>query len=136
MKIKKSGVLLSTMLILAAALFFGCSQERQPYIVLIPQGYTGQVTILFDQPDAAPLTYENNKAVISVPSTGRTATSDANRSGTFEYYFVDVHGQREEIQNIPEIIHNLHTQSGTYNGQALPEMIEFEVGIETSVPSS
>jgi hypothetical protein len=135
MNAKKWIIMIGIVLLLAATVLLVFRQERQQYIILIPQGYTGQVQILFDQPGAAPLTYENRKAVIPISPTGHAATSDANRSGTIQYYFVDASGQRAEILNTPETIQNLHTKSGNDSGQSLPETIEFEVGVQDSAPT-
>ncbi len=109
-------------------LFFIFKQERQHYIFLIPQNYTGEVKIIFDQSGAPPLLQENNATLVEIPESGTTSTSDSNKTGIIDYYFVDKSGQRTKIENIQDTIHNLHTQSGNNNGQQLPETIEFVVG--------
>ncbi|MEW4372323.1 DUF6843 domain-containing protein [Paenibacillus kandeliae] len=128
------GILVFAIVIIAVvSLFFVFKQERQHYIFLIPQNYTGQVDIVFEQEGAAPLKYEGKDAIVQIPDTGKVSTSDSNKTGTIDYYFIDKNGNREKIDDIQNVIHNLHTQSGNDNGKNINETIQFFVGSKDDV---
>lgn len=125
--------ILSVVVLIIISLFFIFKEERQQYIFLIPEGYKGEVTVTFDQPHAVPLTSEHKFIIFKVPSSGKIATSDSNLTGTIDYYYVDQAGNRTQIEDIPNAIQDLHTESGgsknsTNETTEIPETLSFFVG--------
>jgi len=127
-------VVLSVIVFIGVSLFLILQEDRHQYIFVIPEGYEGKVTVTFDQPDADPFVYEDKWIVFQVPSSGHIKTSGSNVTGTMNYYFVDQAGNRTKIEDIPNAIQDLHTQSGGSQNSAnqtteIPETLSFFVGI-------
>src|SRR5512140_2798338 len=70
-----------------------------PCVYLIPEGFTGWVTLEYAAPDGPPLPREAGARVIAVPPGGRLRTSSAQELGIIEnrFYFVDGAGRRTPI---------------------------------------
>lgn len=124
---------LGVIVLIGVSLFLIFKEDRQQYIFLIPEGYKGKVTVTFDQPDASPLVYEGKWIVFQVPSSGNITTSGSNVTGTIDYYYVDQAGNRTKIEDIPNAIQDLHTESGGSKNSAnqtteIPETLSFFVG--------
>ncbi|MDN4619098.1 hypothetical protein QCD85_13410 [Paenibacillus sp. PsM32] len=125
--------ILGVVVLVVISLFFIFKEERQQYMFLIPEGYKGEVTVTFDQPNAPSLTSEHKFIVFEVPSSGKIETSDSNITGTIDYYYVDAKGNRTKIEDTSNVIQDLHTESGgseNANGQKnnMPETLSFFVG--------
>lgn len=119
--------------VLGIVIVFAFKEEHQRYIFLIPEGYKGEITVTFDQPNVASLTSENKFIVFEVPSSGKIITSDSNVTGTIDYYYVDKEGNHKKIEDIPNVIQDLHTGSGgnenaTGQNNDIPETLSFFVG--------
>jgi hypothetical protein len=78
-----------------------------PCIYLIPEGFTGWVTIELAVAGAPPLSREGGARLIAVPPSGRLKTSSPQELGIIddhEFWFVDAHGVRTRIDH-PETHH-------------------------------
>lgn len=76
-----------------------CKNQPEPETYLIPQGFTGKVNIIFNQPTGKPAKYENGRRVYEVPSNGVLLTQFKDEEGivNHEYYYVDSTGERTRL---------------------------------------
>lgn len=89
-------------LLLVAVFCVGSSCLLKPRdgIYLLPEGFTGGVIILFDQPDGNNRSVENGRYVYEIPLGGVLKVSDIPSTGLvdMEYFFVGKTGDRKQIQ--------------------------------------
>lgn len=91
------GVILLTMLIVSSGFFFKYPRNG---IYLIPKGYTGDVIILFNQPDGVVPEVENGLYVYKMPENGILKVKIKGYAGIVNksYYYVDENNERQEIK--------------------------------------
>ena len=79
-----------------AILYYQSKGEDE--IHLIPEGYTGSVFIIFNQPDGQEKLYEDGKRVYKIPSDGilKTQFSPNEGLGYVDYYYVN--GERKKLE--------------------------------------
>lgn len=88
------------------ALFFFCAcfgwsclKSGDDEIHLIPDGFTGTVVIIFNQPDGIPQKWERGRRVYEIPVNGILKTQFSFNKGLIDdkYYYINAIGQRKEI---------------------------------------
>ncbi|MCM3633057.1 DUF6843 domain-containing protein [Paenibacillus camelliae] len=95
----------------AAVVFLFATVNKNPlHIYLVPEHFTGEVVVTFNQTDSQPLAKEKNSFVYSIPDSGKLSTSSALESGPVEVYFVDSQGQRIKVDQ--EILHGVASTHG------------------------
>jgi hypothetical protein len=87
-----------------SVLTFACSRsgKAEPEIHLIPEGFTGCVTIAFNAANGEPLTREGKSRVYRIGSDGVLLLNAPTNIGVFydgelEYYYVAASGQRTKL---------------------------------------
>jgi len=82
------------------------SDSVTPCVYLIPEGFTGWVTIELAVAGAPPLPREREARLIAVPPSGRVRTSSPQELGIVDhqFWFVDPRGRRTAIDE-PESHH-------------------------------
>ncbi|MEF2246451.1 DUF6843 domain-containing protein [Paenibacillus sp. IITD108] len=93
---------------------------------LIPEGYTGEVKIIYEQEGYPALERKNNRIYLEIPSTGVLLTSSENKTGPVRFYYVNSEGDRTEIKD--DLIHSLYTSKNPDGLQTL----NFTVGTKSS----
>jgi len=71
-------------LILICFLLLGCDRAEKEIFVL-PQGFTGYVLIVYDQPGGQEQVYEDGKRVYNIPTNGILKTKFTNNPGWMEF---------------------------------------------------
>lgn len=85
-------------------------------IFLIPEGYRGQIVIIYGQEDGQPKEYEGRWRVYKIPKSGKLKTrfeikgNSINLSGS-KYFYVDKQGNRNELKTFCEYCDNPDTTS-------------------------
>jgi hypothetical protein len=89
----------------------GCYNNPEPETYLIPKGFRGRVSIIFNQKDGAPIRYENGRRIYEIPSNGILLTQFKDEYGIInhEYYYVDSFGSRYGLP----IYQDEHKNDGT-----------------------
>lgn len=87
------------LLFIVSLLLFGCVDDKDREIHLIPEDYRGIVYILYDQKDGAPEKYEKGHRVYEIPSTGVLKTQMSPNPGGFKrsdmkYFLINDSGKR------------------------------------------
>jgi hypothetical protein len=88
--------------IISAITFVYHSFSSSPSICLIPEGYTGDIYVVYDQPEGMEKQYEGNSRVYIIPPTGVLFTrfgSAYNQAGE-QYYYVSPDGHRTKITQL------------------------------------
>ncbi|GEM_PF-4478676 len=88
--------------IIGATTFVYRHFSHSPSICLLPEGYTGEVYIVFDQPNGAEEEYDGNSRVYRIPTTGVLFTrfSPENYTHEQQYYFASSSGNKQRIISI------------------------------------
>lgn len=121
--------LIALTLLVIAAILYGkqlIDNQRDPSLVLLPQGYTGKVSILYVQESAPPLPREGEYVVHQIPESGILKTSTAEPEygiASDKYFYVDSQGNRSEIDQ-GEFIHG----EGLGSREGEPPVESFFVG--------
>lgn len=96
-------------LVTAVIVLVACHREPRhapPAVYLLPEGFTGWVTVEYASPGAAALPEEHGARIIHVPADGKLRTSSPQELGIVDnrFYFVDGAGARTPIAE-PEAAH-------------------------------
>lgn len=77
----------------------GCHNHPEPETYLIPKGFTGRATVVFNQKNGVPKKYENGRRVYEIPVNGICLTQFNDEYGivNHQYYYVDNVGNRIAI---------------------------------------
>jgi hypothetical protein len=113
--------LLAPLVVTSLALLQGacieCKERRMPKVTpsiyLIPEGFTGWVTIEYEVADAPPLPFEDGHRLFIIPRSGRLETSSPQELGRIvreRYYYVHADGRRTPIRR-PELEYNAEPNS-------------------------
>ncbi len=80
------------------AFFTSCSQTVKETF-LITSGFEGRINVIFNQPNAKPISVENDRRIYRIPADGILITSSKLETGILdqEYYYVDNNGNKEKI---------------------------------------
>ena len=94
LNLMKKIILITTIL----TFFTSCSQTVKETF-LIPSGFEGRINVVFNQPNANPITVENDRRIYKIPADGILITSSKLETGILnqEYYYVDNNGNKEKI---------------------------------------
>jgi len=94
----KTGSSIAISVILIQCLI-SCSDRCEPETFLIPEGYHGQVMIVYNQKKGKPKKYEGSRRVYEIPENGILFTAFPNEEGIIdqEYYFITDSGKRKKI---------------------------------------
>jgi hypothetical protein len=93
-------VTLSKVLPFVAALWSAGACGGQPEIHLIPAGYQGPVTIVFNDPDGRPMEISGGEITYRIPSNGILRIRDGHpvdKPRKVRYFYVDQSGPLKEI---------------------------------------
>jgi hypothetical protein len=87
---------MSVLSLFIALLGFASCQTVETEHYLIPQGFTGRVTIVFDQKNGVPTKYEGRTRIYEIPSSGILLTQFHYDGGWIDhhYFYVDNTGKR------------------------------------------
>ncbi|MEZ7278048.1 hypothetical protein, partial [Pseudoalteromonas sp. 68 DY56-GL68] len=113
---------------LIVALLSACTEvkESEPEIILIPDGFSGRLHVIFNAPNGKPPQYEGDSRVYDIPPSGVLVTQvDANagwiESDKIKFFSVSRTGTRTPIieasENTPESVRAIYFGS---IGQAGP----------------
>lgn len=103
MKIKNV-ILISVLIIIVAFIYIVFNYPKaEPETLLIPQNYTGEVIVIFDQKDGTPIEYEKKNRIYHIPESGILFTQFEYSPGVIDqkYYFIDSVGNRQVIEYRP-----------------------------------
>ncbi|MBQ0734506.1 DUF6843 domain-containing protein [Aquimarina celericrescens] len=81
-------------------LLFSCKQEvSDPAIYLIPDGYIGEVVVVYNHPNGQEEMYEGEKRLYVIPKTGVLKTKFTPTYGLIydQYFYVDASQNKKEI---------------------------------------
>ena len=69
----------------------GCYNHPEPETYLLPKGFTGRATVIFNQKPGAPIKNENGRRVYEIPANGILLTQFKDEYGivNHKYYYVD-----------------------------------------------
>jgi hypothetical protein len=100
MKIVPRLAALALFILINSSCFLISSSQNETY--LIPKDYTGDVIIIFNQPDGAELEIESGTYVYKIPADGILKVRNAGKSGMVNrsYFYVNENNQRQEIKNL------------------------------------
>ena len=86
--------------IIAVILNSSCSLFNRNGIYLIPEGYTGDVIIFFDQPDGVIPEVENRLYVYRIPQGGVLKVKTPGVAGivNLSYFYINKNNERREIK--------------------------------------
>ena len=75
-----------------------CSNP-EPEDYLLPEGFKGRATVIFNQKEGASPKYENGKRVYEIPANGILLTQFKDEYGivNHHYYYVDSNGKRTAL---------------------------------------
>ena len=95
-------VRIDILLLLLGLISIRSQRALEQEIHLIPKGYTGVISIFFDQPQGKEKRYENGIRVYDLDSNGILVTQFSLQQGTFfkgncKFFYVDIEGQRQLI---------------------------------------
>ncbi len=111
-------------------------QQLEESIVLLPEGYTGPVAIIFSQKEGVEPMVENGKHVYEIPSSGilRTTVEANMQIAGHEYYYVSINEERIPIEYLlPKGLENI---GRTLSESNLNENANYIAGEEMSGLSS
>ena len=91
--------LLSIGIPLAVGTFFTYRSYTTPATYLIPEGYKGNVMVVFNQADGRNEEYEGRRRIYKIPPTGVLFTKFKDEEGFIneEYYYINQSGQRTKL---------------------------------------
>ena len=78
-------------------------QRGEPEIVIVPEGYTGYVIIIYNQDNGAPVRYEGEKRVYEIPESGILRTQFSGNYGWvgFTEFYYDSIAPENRISYVP-----------------------------------
>lgn len=93
------GMLLYFITLLQILILSSCNQKPEPETYLIPKGFTGRATVIFNQKEGVPAKYENDRRVYEIPANGILLTQFKDEYGfvDHQYYYVDSSGNRAAL---------------------------------------
>jgi hypothetical protein len=135
--------LLAPLVVTSLALLQGacieCKERRMPKVTpsiyLIPEGFTGWVTIEYEVADAPPLPFEDGHRLFIIPRSGRLETSSPQELGRIvreRYYYVHADGRRTPIRK-PE---SEYGASGDVAAEVHPAPVILASGVGSSTGAS
>lgn len=94
-------VMLSYFIILMQVLVLSsCNQKPKPETYLIPEGFKGRATVIFNQKKGVPSKYENGRRIYEIPANGILLTQFKEEYGFIDhqYYYVDSSSKRTALE--------------------------------------
>ncbi len=87
-------------LLLPVLLLVQCTPRNEPATYLIPEGYTGKVVIILNQPQGAAKKYEGDRRLYEITERGVLVSQFSDEWGTAnqEFYYVDHNGRRSPLE--------------------------------------
>jgi hypothetical protein len=91
--------LLSIGITVAIGIFFTYRSFTTPATYLIPEGYRGNVMVVFNQADGRDEEYEGRRRIYRIPATGVLFTKFDDEEGFIneEYYYISPSGHRTKL---------------------------------------
>ena len=89
-------------------LLYGCTNGNssgEPQIYLIPEGYTGSITVVYNHPKGQPKKYEGKYRVFEIDEKGCCLSQFGPQYGDWikeKFVLVDRAGNRSEIETNPD----------------------------------
>jgi hypothetical protein len=128
-----------------------CTQKPEPETYLIPEGFRGRATVIFNQKEGAIPKYEKGRRIYEMPANGILLTQFKDEYGFLDhqYYYVNGNGNRKALQiykykynkdgttkwivnNQDEIGVFLDGTTGQYAGEDEPRHAPFQLFIVSS----
>src|ERR1700710_258694 len=83
-------------LVVAMQLLISCRHDPEPEDYLIPENFTGRVTVIFNQKEGMPIKYENGRRVYEIPANGILLTQFKAEYGIINhhYFYFDSTGKK------------------------------------------
>ncbi len=77
----------------------GCDNHPEPETYLLPKGFTGRATVIFNQKNGLPIKYENGRRVYEIPANGILLTQFKDEYGivNHQYFYVDSRDSRTAL---------------------------------------
>jgi hypothetical protein len=77
----------------------GCFDNKTPETYLIPDGFQGKITIVYEQKNGRSEEFEGNRRLYRVDSNGILITKFKSEDGTLneEYYYIKSDGSRQRV---------------------------------------
>ncbi|RJE84628.1 hypothetical protein D3P07_22100 [Paenibacillus sp. 1011MAR3C5] len=125
----------STLIIVCMAagviILLSISENKITHKYILPEGFTGWVEIIYEQPGYPALKKEGKKYIYNVPESGKMLTSTKNFSGPMDFSYMDRNGKLIEFRTVSPMIHGVNTSSGgSSSGEIFPQKVTFFVGTE------
>ncbi|MGF7035304.1 hypothetical protein J2T17_006312 [Paenibacillus mucilaginosus] len=93
-------VYIGLIILILAAIFMVATTSKYPlHIYLLPDNFTGEVVINFEQADSPPVEMEGKTIIYRIPSSGKLNTSSKLSTGPIEAYHVDENGARKKVRD-------------------------------------
>jgi hypothetical protein len=77
-----------------------CHQKPEAETYLIPEGFKGRATVIFNQKEGASPKYENGRRVYEIPANGILLTQFKDEYGIVDhqYYYINSSGKKTALQ--------------------------------------
>ena len=107
-----------------------CQETRHPDRFLIPEGYVGWVTVIYNVKGAPVLRQEGNYRLYEIPPDGRLVTSSFIEWGSAldQFYYYNVRNERHQIEQERLIQAPYHTPDDDSTGKLINVQLGFFVG--------
>ena len=94
---------------LLIAVLLGCQSRGEDEVIIVPQGYTGYVLIIYGQKNGASPKYEDERRIYEIPSDGILKTQFSNNPGWTnlpKFYYGSISSENEipfkiEYEEVP-----------------------------------
>lgn len=114
-----------------AIILLSISEDKTTHKYMLPDGFTGWVEIIYEQPGYPALKTEGNTYIYNIPESGKLLTSTQNITGPMAFNYIDRNGKLIEFPKHIPMIHGVNTSSGSSSsGEIFPQKVTFFVGTE------
>lgn len=93
--------LLPLFLVMIGLYIFNAYQQESADQYIVTNGYTGKVTIMYDQPNGAAVKFKGKKRVFEIPANGILQTQASHKDDWTEYYYLLPNGNLKRIPQSP-----------------------------------
>ncbi|WP_079913204.1 hypothetical protein [Paenibacillus sp. 32352] len=111
---KKYVVAALTFFVIGIVFLIATTNKNPLHVYQVPENFTGQVEVTFEQSDSPPLQKERNAYIYTIPQSGKLKTSSTLKSGPVEVYYIDNQGTRKKVSH--EQLHNVASTHSSDRG--------------------